>query len=186
MSPVAIAKDHCRPVRHLVTSLLMASSLLALAACTSSAPASAPPKPTATQNAAKPASSPAAAKPSPAPGASPQASPSPRPEALLQILDATLADATPWVSVRLTDGEPLIVSGWRLEVGDQAIVIPGNAVVQPGDTLTLHAGEGLSSDREIFLGADSYSLALAATPGARVRLINPTGQVAAETTVPRF
>jgi hypothetical protein len=104
----------------------------------------------------------------------------------LQILDATLADATPWVSLRLTDGEPQIVSGWRLEVGNQSIVIPGNAIIQPGDTLTLRAGVGQSSDREIFLGPDSYALALAATPGARVRLVNTTGEVAVETTVPRF
>jgi hypothetical protein len=119
-------------------------------------------------------------------GASPQASPSPRAEHPVQILDATLADATPWVSLRLTDGEPLIVSGWRLEVGNQSLVIPGNAVIQPGDTLTLHAGAGQSSDREVFLGPDSHALALAATPGARVRLVNATGEIAAETTVPRF
>lgn len=188
MSPAAFATGHRWPRWHLITSILMASSLLVLAACTSGAPASTPPKPAATQSGAKPTSSPSAAKPSPAPGASPQASPSPSPspEPVLQILDATLADATPWVSLRLSDGEPQIVSGWRLEVGDQAVVIPGNAIIQPGDTLTLHAGEGLSSDREVFLGADSYPLALAATPGARVRLVNMTGQVVAETTVPRF
>jgi hypothetical protein len=162
---------------------LLASSFLVLAACTSSAPPPATPKPAATQSAAKPTSSPAAKA---SPGASPQASPSPQPEAQLQILDATLADATPWLSLRLTDGEPQIVSGWRLEVGTQSIVIPGNAIVQPGDTLTLHAGDGRSSDREVFLGPDSHALALAATPGARVRLIKATGEVAAETTVPRF
>ncbi len=186
MSPAVIAMHRRRPIRHLVVSLLTASSLLALTACSSSAPPPTP-KPAATQGAVKPTSSPAA-KASPVAGASPQASPSPspRPEALLQILDATLADATPWVSLRLTEGEPLIVSGWRLEVGSQSIVIPGNAIIQPGDTLTLWAGEGLSSDREIFLGPESYAVALAATPGARVRLVNTTGEVAAETTVPRF
>ncbi len=104
----------------------------------------------------------------------------------MQILDATLADATPWVSLRLSDGEPLIVSGWKLEVGTQSIVIPGNAIIQPGETLTLRAGEGRSSDREVFLGPDSYPVALAATPGARVRLVKDTGEVVAETTVPRF
>jgi hypothetical protein len=183
MSSAAIATRERRPLRHPIVPLLMASSLLVLAACTSSAPAPTPPKPT--QSAAKPTSSPAA-KSSPAPGASPQASPSPKPEALLQILDATLADATPWVSLRLSEGEPLIVSGWKLEVGTQSIVIPGNAIIQPGETLTLRAGEGRSSDREVFLGADSYPVALAATPGARVRLVKDTGEVAAETTVPRF
>ena len=78
------------------------------------------------------------------------------------------------------------MSGWKLEVGNQAVTIPGNAIVQPDDTLTLHAGAGQSSDREIFLGPESEALALAASPGARVRLIDATGQVAAETTVPRF
>jgi hypothetical protein len=104
----------------------------------------------------------------------------------IQIVDATLADATPWVSLRLTGGEPQIVSGWRLEVGNQSVTIPGNAIVQPDEVLTLHAGAGESSDREIFLGPESEALALAASPGARVRLIDATGKVAAETTVPRF
>ena len=186
MSLAAFAAHSRRPIRHLVVSLLIASLALALAACTSSAPASPTPKPAATQGAVKSTSSPAAAKPSPAAGASPQASPSPRAQGPVEILDATLADATPWVSLRLNDGEPLIVSGWRLEVGNQSIVIPGNAIIQPGDTLTLRAGEGRSSDREIFLGPDSHPVALAATPGARVRLVNPDGQIVAETTVPRF
>jgi hypothetical protein len=185
MSPAVIATPRRRQIRHLIVSLLLAPALLTLAACTSSAPPPATAKPAPTQGAAKPTSSPAA-KASPAPGASPQASPSPRAGSPLQILDATLADATPWVSLRLEDGEPLIVSGWRLEVGTQSIVVPGNAIIQPGETLILRAGEGRSSDREIFLGPESYPLALAATPGTRVRLINPSGDVAAETTVPRF
>jgi hypothetical protein len=106
--------------------------------------------------------------------------------ALVEIVDATLADATPWVSLKLSDGEPRIVSGWRLEVGTQAVVIPGNAVLQPGETLTLHVGDGMSSDREVFLGADSQTLALAASPGTTVRLVNTAGEVVAQTTVPRF
>lgn len=190
MSPAVIATLSRRPIRHPILSLLLASSLLALAACTSSAPPPTP-KPAPTQGAAKPTppssgqASPAA-KASPAPGASPQASPGPAAAGQIQILDATLADATPWVSLRLADGEPKIVSGWRLEVGNQAIVIPGNAIIQPGDSLILRAGTGQSSDREIFLGPESHPVALAATPGARVRLVDPTGQVVAETTVPRF
>lgn len=174
-----------RPVltaRRLVFSLLLVPALLSLAACGGSAP----PPPTAKPD-AKPTS--AAPKTAASPGASPAAKPSPSPSpavAGLQILDATLADATPWVSLRLTGGEPQIVSGWRLEVGDQAVTIPGNAIVQPDDTLTLHAGEGRSSDREVFLGPESNALALAARPGTRVRLLDETGVVKAETTVPRF
>jgi hypothetical protein len=172
-----------RPVysaRRLLASLLLAPALLTLAACSGSAP----PQPTAKPTSA---SSSAAPKVAASPGASPAAKPSPSPAvAGLQILDATLADATPWVSLRLTGGEPQIVSGWRLEVGDQAVTIPGNAIVQPDDTLTLHAGEGRSSDREVFLGPESNALALAAKPGTRVRLLDATGAVKAETTVPRF
>jgi hypothetical protein len=153
--------------------------VVGLAACGSSAPA---------QPTAKPTSAPrATASPGASPAAKPGASPSPSPAAAgIQILDATLADATPWVSLRLNGGEPQIVSGWRLEVADQAVTIPGNAIVQPDETLTLHAGEGRSSDREIFLGPESNALALAAKPGARVRLLDEAGAVKAETTVPRF
>jgi hypothetical protein len=88
--------------------------------------------------------------------------------------------------LRLSGGEPQIVSGWRLEVGDQAVTIPGNAIVQPEETLTLHAGEGRSSEREVFLGPESNALALAAKPGTRVRLLDEAGAVKAETTVPRY
>jgi hypothetical protein len=165
---------------------LTLSTTLALAAC--SAPASAPAKPTDTSS-AKPAA-PTAASAKPSPGASPAAKPSPSPSAspvaLIEIVDATLADATPWVSLRLSDGEPRIVSGWRLEVGSQAVVVPGNAILQPGESLFLHVGDGMSSDREIFLGAESQALALAASPGTVVRLVNTAGEVVAQTTVPRY
>lgn len=171
--------------RHIVP-LLAGPSLVLLTACTTTAPASTPPQPTATRAAPTAAPGPAAVLPSPSPGASPIASPSPAPAALIEITDATLADATPWVSLRLSDGEPRIVSGWRLEVGNHGITIPGNAILQPGQTLILRAGDGLSSDREIFLGPDSHPLALAAAPGTRVRLVNEAGVVVAETTVPRF
>jgi hypothetical protein len=165
-------------------SILMAPFLVGLVACSGSAP---PPASTAKPAATKPASTPAA-KASPSPGSSAQASASPSPGAsqTVQILDATLADATPWVSLRLSGGEPLIVSGWRLEVGDKSATIPGNAIIQPGETLTLHAGEGQSSDREVFLGAESNALALAAAPNARVRLLDASGAVMAETTIPRY
>lgn len=169
-------------IRVSVPVLLILSAVLTLTACGSPAPAS----PTAA-SAAK-AAAPTAAPAKPSPGASPAAkpSPSPSPVAGIQIVDATLADATPWVSIRLSDGEPRIVSGWRLEVGTQSLVVPGNAIVQPGDTLFLHVGEGMSSEREVFLGAESQALALAAAPGATVRLVNTAGEVMAQTTVPRY
>src|SRR5262245_53173888 len=121
--------------RRLACSLLL-GPVVVLAACT----ASRPPQPTAARPTS--AASSAAPKAAASPGAAAaRPSPSPAP-AGIQILDATLADATPWVLLRLTGGEPQIVSGWRLEVGDQAVTIPGNAIIQPGETLTLHAGEG--------------------------------------------
>ena len=186
-APVLRTRRLCLP-QGVARALLLGPAVvgLALIACTGSTP---PPSPT-----AKPVAKQATSTGSPAPklaaspGASPQAksSPSPAASTSIAIIDATLADATPWVSLRLADGEPIIVSGWRLEVGNQSAIIPGNAVVNPGDTLTLHAGDGLSSEREVFLGPDSYALALAASPGARVRLVNMSGEVVAETTVPRF
>ena len=177
----------CRaPVGRRLTWLLLMVALVVQAACTASTPASSnAAKPTATRASSTPS---AAAKASPSPGTTAAARPSPSPSGApaIEIADATMADATPWVMLRLTGGEPQIVSGWRLEVGDKSVTIPGNAILQPGETLTLHAGDGPSSDREIFLGADSDALALAAAPGTRVRLVNTTGAVAAETTVPRY
>jgi hypothetical protein len=162
----------------LTCSLLIAPLLLGLVACTGSTP----PAPSAAKPAPTRSASPTAG--ADRASASPQASPGP--VAAVQIVDATLADATPWVMLRLTGGEPIIVTGWKLQVGDQTATIPDNAILQPGETLTLHAGDGRSSDREIYLGAASEPLALAASPGASVRLLKPTGEVVAETTVPRF
>lgn len=182
-SAVLAAPRRIRIWRPTSLPFVLAASL-SLVACTASAPAAPTQKPVATNATANAKPTSPAAKPSP--GASPIASPSPSPAPLLTISDATLADATPWVSLRLSDGEPRIVSGWRLEVGNQAITIPGNAIIQPGDTLILHVGEGRSSDREVFLGAESHALALAAAPGVSVRLVSPTGEVMAQTTVPRY
>ena len=177
-----------RPLpRGLAWSLLFVAVLMQTACTTSTPQSSSDAKPTVTRASGTPS---AAARATASPGAAAEARPSPSPSpgtvAAIEIIDATMADATPWVMLRLTGGEPQIVSGWRLEVGDKAATIPGNAVVQPGETLTLHAGDGPSSDREIFLGPDSEAVALAAAPGARVRLVNATGTVAAETTVPRY
>jgi len=172
--------------RGLTRLLTIAPALFLLAACSGGAPsapaASNTPKPAAT----RPASAAATPKPAASPGAVAKASPSPASDTGITIVDATLADATPWVIIRLGGGEPTIVSGWKLEVADKSVEIPGNAIVQPGETLTLQAGAGQSSDRIIFLGAESQALALAAAPGARVRLVKANGEVAAETTVPRY
>jgi hypothetical protein len=182
MSPSAFLTG-LRPWNRLsVPVLLILSGILTLTACGSPTPAS----PTAASAAKATAPTSAAAKPSPAVSPAAKPSPSPSPVARIEIVDATLADATPWVSIRISDDEPRIVSGWRLEVGTQSLVVPGNAIVQPGDMLFLHVGEGMSSEREVFLGAESQALALAAAPGATVRLVNTAGEVVAQTTVPRY
>lgn len=171
----------------LVRLLAIVPAILILAACSSGAPSGPAGSNAAKPAATKPASSAAStAKPSASPGAVAKASPSPQRGPVLSIVDATLADSTPWVIIRLSEGEPQIISGWKLEVADKSVEIPGNAIVQPGETLTLQAGTGQSSDRIIFLGQESQALALSAAPGARVRLVKPTGEVAAETTVPRY
>jgi hypothetical protein len=59
-------------------------------------------------------------------------------------------------------------------------------VVQPGAALTLHAGEGVNSDDEVFLGDAGEVLASMAQPGTPVRLADGAGRVVSEVTVPRF
>src|SRR4051812_28093953 len=175
MFVAVVRRYRSRLPRRLTVSLVIGSALVGIVACTSSAP----PAPTAKPSATRPpgAASPVA-KTSASPAASPRANASPGPSTStsIEIPDATMADATPWVTLRLADGEPVIVSGWKLEVGTQSATIPGNAILNPGDTLTLRAGGGQSSDREIFLGPDSHALALAAAPGTRVRLVRPSGE----------
>lgn len=114
------------------------------------------------------------------------ASPSPRSEVPVRIADASLSDATPWLSIRNDSDTPMDLGGWRLEVGGTAVSLPDDAVVRPGETLTLHAGEGPSSEHELYLGAEGESLIRAALPGTPVRLRDETGQIVAEATVPRF
>jgi hypothetical protein len=117
---------------------------------------------------------------------SPSPSPSPVAQALLRIADASLADATPWLSLQNNGDEPAEVGGWSLQVGTVTATLPESAVVQPGATLTLHAGTGMSSDDELFLGSDGEALAAAALPGTPVRLTDISGRVVSEVTVPRF
>jgi hypothetical protein len=108
------------------------------------------------------------------------------PLARVEITDASLGDATPWISLKNTTGEPIILSGWKLQVGTQLATIPGNAIAQPGETLTMHVESGDSSERDIYLGAEGEALAKAGAPGTPVRLMDPDGKLVSETTVPRL
>src|SRR4051812_41201986 len=118
------------------------------------------------------------------------ASPSPSPAALgpapVRIADASLADATPWVSLQNTGPGSVDVGGWKLQVGNQAVSLPEDTEIDAGATLTLHAGDGADTDREVYLGSAGNALVSAAQPGALVRLTDDAGQVVAQTTVPRF
>jgi len=118
------------------------------------------------------------------------ASPSPSPAAEIpapvRIADASLTDDTPWVSLKNDGSTPVDVGGWRLEVGTQAAALPDDAAIEPGETLTLHAGDGPSSDHEIYLGASGQALISAAQPGTFVRLTDDEGRMVTQTTVPRF
>lgn len=117
---------------------------------------------------------------------SPSPSPSPAAQGSLRISDASLADATPWLSLQNDGDAPVEIGGWRLEVGTASAALPENAIVQPGSALTLHAGEGMSSESELFLGDAGEVLASMALPGTPVRLTDGSGQVMTEVTVPRF
>ena len=182
----AIPTVRPRPDGRLVSSLVAVSALFALAACTPSPPAPAQPKPTATPAAGAASPVAAAAKAAASPSVSAPASPSPRVGAQIRIADASLADATPWLSLQNTGDEAISLAAWRVEVGDRAATIPEDTTMQPGGALTLHARAGISTESEVFLGADGAALALAALPGTPVRLVDSAGRVVAETTVPRL
>jgi hypothetical protein len=117
---------------------------------------------------------------------SPSPSPSPAAQLPVRIADASLADATPWLSLKNDGDAPVDVGGWRLQVGNATASLPENAVVEPGGSLTVHAGEGMSGDDELYLGSAGDALASAALPGVPVRLSDDNGAVIAEVTVPRF
>jgi hypothetical protein len=106
--------------------------------------------------------------------------------ARVQITDASLGDATPWISLKNTSGDPIILTGWRLQVGSATATIPGNAIAQPGETLTMHVETGISSERDIYLGTEGEALAKAGAPGTPVKLTDPAGELVSETTVPRL
>ncbi len=118
--------------------------------------------------------------------ASPSPSPSPAAQVPLRIADASLADATPWLSLQNDGTTPVDVGGWQLQVGAASAALPEDAVVQPGAALTIHAGEGMSSEDEVYLGDAGDLLASAAIPGTPVRLTDGTGRIVTEVTVPRF
>ena len=109
-------------------------------------------------------------------------SPSPSPAALvppvqapLRIADASLSDATPWLSLQNDGATPVDVGGWRLQVGGASAELPDDTVVQAGSALTIHAGEGISSEDEVYLGDAGEMLASMALPGAPVRLTDEAG-----------
>lgn len=198
--------------RSLISTLIAVPALVALVACSGGPPAQPNTTVASTQvaagatlvaspaatmmAAASPAMGTAMAAASPAAGTaaammgSPVASPSPSPAAggpgSLRIADASLADATPWLSLQ-NDGEtPVEVGGWQLQVGEAMTQLPESAIVQPGSSLTLHAGAGMSSEDELYLGNAGDALSAAALPGAPVRLTDGDGQIISEVTVPRF
>ncbi|MCC7368959.1 MAG: lamin tail domain-containing protein [Chloroflexi bacterium] len=161
-----------------------AAATVQAAASPAMATAQAAASPMATQGAAVVATAAAGLAPmaSPSPGASPAA----QGNGALRIADASLADSTPWLMLQNAGDEPVAVGGWTLQVGAAHAELPTDAVVEPGATLTLHAGAGLSSDDELFLGNAGDALAAAALPGTPVRLMDANGRLQAETTVPRF
>jgi hypothetical protein len=90
------------------------------------------------------------------------------------------------MSIQNTSNQAVDLGGWQVQVGSATAEIPEDAVVEPGSTLTLHAGAGTSSGDELYLGDAGERLASAAQPGASVRLTDGRGQVVTEATVPRF
>ena len=140
--------------------------------------------PAATQGAAIVATAAAGLMPMASPSSSPAAQMPMQPP--LRIADASLADSTPWLSIQNSSDEAIPMSGWKLQVGQVTAELPVDAVVQPGAALTLHAGTGMSSDDELFLGNAGDALAAAALPGTQVTLTDAQGNVHAQTTVPRF
>ena len=98
----------------------------------------------------------------------------------IRIADATISDSTPWLSIQNSSEEPIPLGGWKLQVGQATAQLPADAVVQPGAALTLHAGTGLSSDDELFLGNAGDALAAAAMPGTPVDLTDAEGKVRAD------
>ena len=121
-------------------------------------------------------------------------SPSPSPAALapamgtspVRIADASLSDATPWLTIQNDGGTPVDLGGWRLQVGGASAELPDDTIVEAGSALTVHAGEGMSSEDEVYLGDAGEVLASMALPGTPVRLTDGNGQVVTEVTVPRF
>jgi lamin tail-like protein len=171
------------PTRRTVASLAAAASLLVLTACGSNAPAA---KSSVVSPTQPPRNAPTASA-SPRAGASPSPSPSPSvPIARVEITDASIGDATPWISLKNTTGDPIILTGWKLQVGDQTATIPGNAIAQPGETLTMHVETGESSERDIYLGTEGEALAKAGAPGTAVKLMDPDGKQVSQTTIPRY
>jgi hypothetical protein len=169
------------PARRTVASFAVAASIIVLTACGSTAPAA---KPAAVSPTQPPRNVPSVSA-SPRAGASPSPSPS-VPLARVEITDASIGDATPWISLKNTSGDPIILTGWKLQVGDQTATIPGNAIAQPGETVTMHVESGESSERDIYLGTEGEALAKAGAPGTPVKLMDPDGKQVSETTIPRY
>lgn len=170
-----------------------ATAVAAASPVAATAVAAASPAAATAQAAAAPVGATAVSVAGTAAGALASSSPSPSPAALapaiqspLRIADASLADATPWLTIQNDGSTPVDVGGWRLQVGGTSVELPEDTVVEAGSALTIHAGEGTSSEDEIYLGDAGEVLASMALPGTPVRLTDGEGRVVTEVTVPRF
>ncbi len=198
---------------HRLAHLVLVGTLSSVA-CTAPAPASptSPPAPalTATPSPAVPAVSPVASPaPSPSPGV--LSSPSPSPAALaapspspstagspatlatvvgtpvttgLRITGVQLSPQDATITLENTGTTVVDLAGWQLRVGSQQAVLPPNTVALPGQAIRLHAASGTSSGSDVYLGTVAPALATGLQPGAQVALVDPTGRMAAQLTIP--
>ncbi len=88
------------------------------------------------------------------------------------------------VSLRNNGSSAVDVSRWTLRVGSTSVELPSNSAVAPGGTVTVHAGMGNSTATDIYLGQSGQALAGALQPGAAVELVDASGKVVSQFTIP--
>jgi hypothetical protein len=85
------------------------------------------------------------------------------------------------VSIQNTSTTTVDVSNWRLQVGTASTALPSGVVVQPGQSVTLHAATGTSTPTDVYLGQTAQNVIANLKPGAQVMLQSPQGQTSAFT-----
>lgn len=88
------------------------------------------------------------------------------------------------ITIQNSGSTAVDMAGWKLQAGSATVALPSGARAAPNDSVTVHAGTGTSTGRDIYLGQEATTLAGGLRPGASLRLLDAQGTVITQFALP--